>query len=84
MEYYEFTGYFNDESFKILQWSYYEFENGNRIKASKLKKCADKMEYKYRKYNHYPLKENVIEYPNGDVKFAKDISLVYFYCSKEV
>jgi len=40
--------YANNNALEVARWAYEEFDTGNRIKASKLKRISDKMENKCR------------------------------------
>lgn len=50
-----YTKYANDKARKLGKWS---LEENNRIKASKLKRIADKMEDKYRKTKEFKRNKN--------------------------
>lgn len=49
----EYEGYFNNKSVELFRWATDELSSGNRTKASKIKKVADGMEYKYRQTSEH-------------------------------
>ncbi len=61
MNWYE--AYFSEEAYELDQWAYYE---NNRIKASKLKKFATKLESKYRK--HHSISKHESPIPRGGLR----------------
>jgi hypothetical protein len=53
MEEFKNISYANDNALEVAKWALEEFDAENRIKASKLKRVADKMEDKYRDTREY-------------------------------
>lgn len=54
-----FIGYFNDVSYELIKWSFEELKLGNKVKATKIERLADKLENNHRKKNNIPLKEDI-------------------------
>jgi hypothetical protein len=52
-----YIGYFNDTAYELIEWSFMERKNNNKIKAVKIERIADKMELKHRKQNQIPLED---------------------------
>jgi len=48
-----YTSYASEAALDLAHWALNEFNNGNRVKASKLKRIADKMEDKKRDSKEY-------------------------------
>ena len=60
-----FDAYYSDAAYDLAEWA---IECNNRIKASKLKKIADKMEAKKR--DNRPVYTNMVEMPMPLLDFS--------------
>jgi len=69
--------YANEEAFELAVWSIELLleENGDRIKASKIKKIADKMEDKYKNTKKYKRKQHIAKQPGCFSPPKKDLML---------
>jgi len=67
--------YANREALELAQWALEEFQNGDRVKASKMKKIADKMEDKYRNSSEF----KALEYSNRAARRTGDGVVIFHY-----
>ncbi len=73
-----YIGYYNDSAYKLIEWSFTELRDGNKIKAIKIERIADKIEIHFRKKNHIPLVDNWFYKPYvNECRYAKITRCLY-------
>jgi hypothetical protein len=72
----DYQYYFNKKALNMVKWGFEElYKNNNRIKANKIKKISNKLEFKYRYNNGYPLNSSKIKFKKF-VEYATNIDLI--------